>query len=180
MSESDVSPGPAEHDPISDTLSPSKPSTSTGGCSAIPRTASRAEPHSLRPVTRTTKAAERSRRIGPPMSVSTTARRVIAANWIIDEGDHLRLRVTQDPTDNSRWFPPVRSRGLAEDLVETTVGPLGVVYASTVVCVNSPSALCTQLCRRGRSAGPRPLSRRPGPGARHPDRAAAWACRPTR
>jgi hypothetical protein len=73
------------------------------------------------------------------MSVSTTARRVIAANWIIDEGDHLRLRVTQDPTDNSRWFPPVGSRGLAEDLVETTVGPLGVVYASTVVRVSSSS-----------------------------------------
>ncbi len=68
---------------------------------------------------------------------STRHERVIGREWIIESGDTVQLRVTDDPADQTRWFPPVTARGLTSQMTEGTIGPVGVAYASTVVHVSS-------------------------------------------
>ncbi|MFI6086209.1 OB-fold domain-containing protein [Streptomyces sp. NPDC051217] len=63
-------------------------------------------------------------------------RHVIGEQWLTtDEQGRVRLRVSEDPGNGSRWFPPLESRGTLTELPEAEIGPSGVAYASTVVRV---------------------------------------------
>ncbi|MEV0287927.1 OB-fold domain-containing protein [Kribbella sp. NPDC050820] len=63
-------------------------------------------------------------------------RHVIGQQWFAtDDQSRVRLRVSENPTDGSRWFPPLESLGTLTELPAIEIGPSGVAYASTVVRV---------------------------------------------